>query len=416
MKKSIESILTRAISIILKFLLLTFLAKTLTLSDYGFYQLVAYFIVISISIYGFEFYMHSNREVAKGNNINDIINNHLSFFFTLLPITIILQIVAIYFLIPREILTIQVVLILLFSNFCDYFNQEVYRYLVIFQRIRKANTMLVAKSSFFIFILITYYLFNKKLDLTETLVIMVMSYGFLLSITSLYFFRNIILLKDIKITLLPFAKIKGIFRQLQPFIFMMMFAKGLDFFDKFAIEHYYGAKAVGIYSFLFSIAYLIYVFVVTGFYMIYLPEFIALNEQRNAQLKEKLLKFSLLIIFTSIIMSVGIILLIDVLLHIIGKTDIIQNIKILYILLGAFFFLNISLIPGIVLYIKGKDKSLMYISGVIFTANVLLNLIFLNLYSIEGAAIALLITYVLNFLLVSYKANIEWEKMKKSFL
>lgn len=276
--------------------------------------------------------------------------------------------------------------------------------------------MLVAKSSFFIFILITYYLFNKKLDLTETLVIMVMSYGFLLSITSLYFFRNIILLKDIKITLLPFAKIKGIFRQLLPFIFMMMFAKGLDFFDKFAIEHYYGAKAVGIYSFLFSIAYLIYVFVVTGFYMIYLPEFIALNEQRNAQLKEKLLKFSLLIIFTSIIMSVGIILLIDVLLHIIGKTDIIQNIKILYILLGAFFFLNISLIPGIVLYIKGKDKSLMYISGVIFTANVLLNLIFLNLYSIEGAAIALLITYVLNFLLVSYKANIEWEKMKKSFL
>ena len=416
MKKSIESILTRAISIILKFLLLTFLTKTLTLSDYGFYQLVAYFIVISISIYGLEFYMHSNREVAKGNNINDIINNHLSFFFTLLPVTIILQIVAIYFLIPREILTFQVALILLFSNFCDYFNQEAYRYLVIFQRIRKANIMLVAKSSFFIFILITYYLFNKKLDLTETLVIMVMSYGFLLIVTSLYFFRNIILLKDVKITFLPFAKIKGIFRLLLPFIFMMIFAKGLDFFDKFAIEHYYGAKAVGVYSFLFSIAYLIYVFVVTGFYMIYLPEFIALNEQRNAQLKEKLLKFSLLIIFTSIIMSFGIILLIDVLLDIIGKTDIIQNINILYILLGAFFFLNLSLIPGIVLYIKGKDKSLMYISGVIFTANVLLNLIFLNLYSIEGAAIALLITYVLNFLLVSYKANIEWRKMKKSFL
>ena len=416
MKKSIESILTRAISIILKFLLLTFLAKTLTLSDYGFYQLVAYFIVISISIYGLEFYMHSNREVAKGNNINDIINNHLSFFFTLLPITIILQIVAIYFLIPREILTIQVVLILLFSNFCDYFNQEVYRYLVIFQRIRKANTMLVAKSSFFIFILVTYYLFNKELDLTETLIIMVISYGLLLIITSLYFFRNIILLKDVKITFLTYAKIKGTFRLLLPFIFMMMYAKGLDFFDKFAIEHYYGAKAVGVYSFLFSIAYLIYVFVVTGFYMIYLPEFIALNEQRNAQLQEKLLKFSLLVIFTSIIMSVVIILFIDVLLNIVGKTDIIQNINILYILLGAFFFLNLSLIPRIVLYIKGKDKSLAYISGVIFTANVLLNLMFLNLYSIEGAAIALLITYVLNFLLVSYKANIEWEKMKKSFL
>lgn len=416
MIKSLESIATRGISIILKFLLLTFLAKSLSLSDYGFYQLIAYFTIIAITIYGLEYYMYGNREVAKDIDLEHQINNHLSFFFTLLPFTVLLQIIAVYILIPHEILSIKLVLILLFSNFCDYFNQEVYRYLVVLKKIRRANIMLIAKSFLFLFFLFLYYKFYKSLDLDKTITIMFLSYVILVIVTSIYFFKNIIAWKAINIKILSLNTLTKTFHVLFPFLLMMLFTKGLEFFDKFAIEYFYGPKSVGIYSFLFSIAYLTYVFVVTGFYMIYLPEFIKMNEQNDSKLKEKLIKFSMLIIGSSILMCLGIIFFIDILLDIIGKSDITSNIQILYILLAAFFFLNLSLIPGIILYINAKDKSLMLISGLIFVINIILNVLFLNKFGIIGAAIALLITYLINFIIMSLKANIEWKEMKKSFL
>lgn len=416
MFKSLESIFTRAISILSKFLLLTFLAKTLSLSDYGYYQLVAYFTIIAISIYGLEYYMHGNREVASSEETSKKINAHLSFFFTTLPVTLITQIILIWFLVPHEILSLQVILILLFSNFCDYFNQEIYRYLIFFQKIRKANIMLIAKSSIFLALLFIYYFFKKKLNLSETLFIMFVSYAILLCITSMYFFKNIISYKDIKISFLSIEEFKKNILLLFPFITMMFFVKGLDFFDKFAIEYYYGAEAVGIYSFLFSIGYLIYVFVVSGFYLIYLPECIIMNEKKDILIKQKLIKFSLLVLSSSFIMSIGVIAFIDVLLNIVGKSDLIENVYILYLLLVAFFFLNVSLVPSIILYIRRKDKTVMIINGIVFCVNAILNIVLLNSFGIEGAALALVFTYIINLLILSYKANTEWGKMKKAFL
>jgi O-antigen/teichoic acid export membrane protein len=414
--KSFESIVTRGISILSKFLLITFLAKNLTLADYGMYQLITYFAFIAISIYGFEYYMYGNREVAKGTDNIEKINDHISFFITLFPFTFLLQIIALYFLVPQEILSIQVVLIILFINFCDYFNQEVYRYLIMIQKIGKANLLLIAKSTILLVLIFAYYLISSKIDLYTTLWIMLISYILLLLLTLLYFFKYIIIWNDIKVNVISIKKVKKTLKFLSPFLLLMFFTKGLEFFDKFAIEYFYGSQGVGIYSFLFSIASLIYVFVVSGFYLVYLPEFIRQNEEKNAEIKSGLIKFSVLVVLSSILLSVGIIIFIDVLLNLIDKSDIIENINILYILLVAFFFLNLSLIPGILLYVTGRETIIMKITGLVFIINLTLNIILLHLFNIKGAAIALLVTYLLNFIFTFYKANGEWVQMKKDFL
>ncbi len=416
MNKSIESILTRSISILSRFLLLTFLAKVLSLSEYGFFQLISYFSIIAISIYGIEYYMYGNREVAKGTDHILKINNHLSFFSTLFPITFLCQLGALYFLIPHEILNIQVVLIILFISFCDYFNQEVYRYLIMVQKISKANLLLLVKSATFLLLVLGYYyLGNKTIDLEITLLLLFGSFILLLIITTAFFLKFIIKRRDIKIEFLSSATLKKTLVFLLPFIVLMVFTKGIEFFDKFAIERFYDAKEVGVYSFLFSIASLTYVFVVSGFYQVYLPEFIRLNEINDPKFKARLIKFSLLIVASSLALSAGIILFNGILLDVVGKTDLKENIGTLYILLCAFFFMNISLIPGIVLYVVGEEKSLMYFSGVIFVVNVILNLSLLGHFGINGAAIALAISNLINFLLNSYKANSVWNKMKRGF-
>ncbi|MFI8603733.1 polysaccharide biosynthesis C-terminal domain-containing protein [Cellulophaga baltica] len=416
MYKSFESIITRGISILAKFLLITFLAKNLVLAEYGMYQLIAYFSFIAISIYGLEYYMHGNREIAKGLDNKQNINNHISFLITLLPLTFIIHIIAIKFLLPNELLTIKIVLIIIFINLSDYFNQEVYRYLIMIKKITKANLLLVAKSTLFLILVVSYYYFFKEINLDKVLMLMFLAYSILFTLTLSSLFKYIIKWSDIKLKILSLLELKKIFKILIPFLFLMVFTKGLEFFDKFAIEHLYGSEAVGVYSFLFAISTLVYVFVVSGFYLVYLPEFIKLNEEKSSQIKSKLIRFGVLVIISSAVLSSCMVFFIDILLNLIGKSALVDHLNILYILLIAFCILNFSLIPGILLYIRGREKIIMKITGVIFIFNLILNLIFLKLYNIKGAAIALLLTYILHFIITSYKAISEWTLMKKEFL
>lgn len=372
--------------------------------------------MIAISIYGLEFYMYGNREVAKGTKQIDKINYHISFFLTLLPITLLIQLGALYFLIPNEVLTIQIFLIIIFVNFCDYFNQEVYRYLIMIKKISKANLLLVAKSSVFLILIVLFFSVNKSINLNVTLVVMFFSFFLLLLITKQFFLKYIISYKQIKIKFLCFKELKKTLGFLFPFILLMLFTKGLEFFDKYAIEYFYNTERVGVYSFLFSIASLIYVFVVSGFYLVYLPELISLNENKSKQILKQFRTFTLLVVTSSIVLSFGIVICIDFLLDIIGKPELKDSISILYILLLAFFFLNLSLIPGLILYIKGKDRTLMVINGFAFLINVVFNLILLKKLDIAGAAIALTITYFINFLITTYFARNLWTTMKKSYL
>ncbi|WP_109098930.1 oligosaccharide flippase family protein [Aquimarina sp. AU58] len=412
MKKSIESIASRLISIASKFLTLTFLAKVLSLSDYGSYQLITYFVMISVYIYGVEYYMFGNREVAKRIDNSNKINDHLSFFITTFPVTFMIQLATLFYLIPHDILSVFIVIFIIFINFCEYFNQEIYRYLIMMQQIRKANVLLISKAVVFLILIFGYHFLFEELELNSVVLLMFISYLILLIITSYFFFKYVISKKEIKIRLLSIVEFKKTFRFLLPFIGLMIFTKGLEFFDKFAIEYFYGTKEVGIYSFLFSIASLIYIFVTSGFYLVYLPELIEMNEKKISGFKEKIYRYSILVIISSIILIVGIVFTIEILLNLIGKSELIDNINLLYILLGSFFLLNIATIPNIILYVANRDKDLMKISGITFAVNIVLNIILIREFYVYGAALALFISYLINCTITFYKGILVWKKIK----
>ena len=113
-----------------------------------------------------------------------------------------------FFLVPTEILSVQVFVIIVFVNFCDYFNQEVYRYLIMVKKISQANLLLIAKSSIFLVLIASCYLINETIDLDITLRIMFVSFIILLIITSLFLFKYIIRFKDINFKILNRKELK----------------------------------------------------------------------------------------------------------------------------------------------------------------------------------------------------------------
>jgi len=415
MKNSLNSLFARGISILSKFFLIMFLIKVLPLSEYGTFQLISYFILMSIYIYGLEYYMYSNRDIANKEDIEQKINNHISFFITLFPLTFSIQIVAMYFLLPLENVSFVILFMIFFISFSEYFSQEIYRYLIMLEKVLEANSLLIVKSLLFLVLLIGYFEVTKSLDLFSILIIMSMSY-FILILISLYYLFSIFLSFDkINYSIFSLTKLKQIFKILRPFIILMLFMKGLEYFDKFFISYLYGVKLLGIYAFFISIAMLVHIFTISGFYIIYLPKLIQRYEEKNYLFKKEFFKFSLLTILSTLIVSICIVIFINPLLSLLGKEELKNYIDLLYILLISLSFLNLSLIPNLLLYIAGKEEDLMWITGGLLLINIGLNIMFMNYFTINGVAIALGITYLLSIFFKYRKGKEIWIKEIKTF-
>jgi O-antigen/teichoic acid export membrane protein len=415
MNKSLLSIVTRIIAIVSKFLLITFLVKMLKLDEYGTFQLINYFMLVSIYIYGLEYYMYNNREVLKKDKYNQSLNNHISIFITFLPLTVFLQAFGLYLLLPDKIATTSMILLILFINFSEYFSQEVYRYLVVLEKIAHANSLLIIKSLSFLILILIYFWIEDKIDLITTLLIMFVSYLILLVLSSYEFFSQIINFQNIKINLFSIEKIKSTFNILKPFILLMIFMKGIEFFDKFLVNYLYGSEILGIYSFLFSIAMLVHIFIVSGVYIIYLPKLIQLYEQKNKLFKTEFKIFSILTILSTLLISFCILIFVHPLLLMLDKLELENNVDLLYILLIAFNLLNVSLIPNMLLYIGNQEKDLMKITAILLLVNILLNLFFTQLFNIYGIAIALVCTYFVSIVLKYIKGKQLWTQKIKKF-
>lgn len=410
MRNSIESILTRGISIISKFLLVGYLAKILTLQDYGSYQLISYFITISTTIFGLEYYNISHREIVRATDSRGIFKEHLGFFLTLSPLLIIVQITVFIILFPKELVTLRNISVVLFIGFCDYFSQEIFRYLMIKKAYRKGNLQLVYKSVFLLAIVGIYMLFNDTLVFEELLFLMIFSYFLLLIFARSSFIKHLYIIdwKDIKT--LPLQKIKKIFLMVSPFIVLIFFIKGIEIFDKFIIGKVLGLEQAGIYSFLFSMASVLNVFVVSGFYIIYLPQLLEAFETGKENFKKTFKKFTLLTVGFSIIISLGILLISPMVFEIIGKLELLNHINLLYLLIISFILNNLSLIPHLFLYVCHKDKKITWIMGISFLLNLSLNLILIPHFGMTGAAYAFLLTYSCVLILKAITAIKLWRK------
>jgi O-antigen/teichoic acid export membrane protein len=193
---------------------------------------------------------------------------------------------------------------------------------------------------------------------------------------------------------------------------LVIFLKGIEFSDKFIIGKVLSLEDTGIYSFLFSIASVIHIFIVSGFYIIYLPQLIQSFSNNKKIFISELKKFGLLTLVSSISLAIVIPLISPFIFSLIEKEAFISHIDLLYIFLLGFVFNNLSLIPHLFLYVSHDEKAITVIMAVSFIINLGLNLILIPKFGILGAAYSFMITYFTVLLLKLLRAQFKWRKIK----
>jgi O-antigen/teichoic acid export membrane protein len=410
LKNTIESLFTRGVSIASKFLLVGYLAKELTLDDYGSFQLMSYFVLISTTIFGLEFYNVTNRSIVQSSDKQKIYDRHLSFFVTIAPYVIILQVLLFFVIFPKELISLTNITLVLIIGICDYFSQEVYRYLMINKSFRKGNVQLIYKSLLFIVLILSYVAIFKTLSFENVLWIMLCSYILLFLIAYKTFAKTLHTFKAKNLKRLPVQKLKDSLKTVWPFVVLILFLKGIEFSDKFIIGKKLGLEATGIYSFLFSVASAIHIFIVSGFYIIYLPQLIKSFKTDTRLFKRELLTFSLLTAVCSILLVIVIPLVCPFIFELIEKEAFLSQIDLLYIFLLGFLFNNLSLIPHLFLYISHDEKAITVIMAVSFLLNLSLNLLLIPKFGILGAGYSFIVTYFTVLLLKLLRAQFKWRK------
>ena len=408
MKASIISIFVRLFSIGTKFLLLIYLAKILTIEDYGQFQLILYITLIGIYLFGMEYYNISNREYVKNSNI---IYEHISFIITILPIMIIILYLISSIVFKVSILSFFFLSTVVFIAFFEYVSQEVFRYLIISQNITKANVLLFLKSFILILFIIIYNQFYKVISLNILITLFLFSNFIIFLISIKWLFKNIAKGISLNLSLLNIGKIKDIFVSIYPFIFSTLILKGVEFGDKLILNHYFGSSIIGIYGLLYSIASILTVLVVSGFYLIFLPKLIKIRHDNIIQFKGMFIQFALYTICATIIGAIILYFGQNLIYNIIGKTIYFQYSEQLLFLIISFTFLNLSLIANMLIYIEKLDKYNLNISIIVFITYILLNLYLIPLYSINGAIISLVSANVLNFILKFVKSKQIWNNL-----
>lgn len=409
MRNSIESLIARGLSILSKFLLIGLLVKELSLYEYGNFQLISYFVLLSTTIFGLEYYNVSNRELVLTSDKFKIYNTHISFFLSLLGVIIIIQIISFYFILPKQLTSLSNFLIILIICLCDYISQEIYRYLMISKKFREANIQLIYKSFFFFFFLIIHLYIHKTIDFKNVLFLMLFSY-LLLLILSLITFNKELCTQKIRIDILSLKKIKIVFSRLSPFIILIFFVKGIEFSDKFIVAKILGAEDLGVYAFLYTMGSVLNIFIVSGFYLIYLPELINKYKTDKKAFVNVLVKFSKLNIGFSLFLFLGIFLTKSVVFVLIDKSEFLNYPNLLLYILVGFVFNNISLIPHVYLYVSNNEKSIMHITGLAFILNLFLTFYFIDIYGIIGAAFSFVCTYIFILISKSIVGYVLWKK------
>lgn len=410
MKNSVESIATRGLSILSKFFLIAFLVRELSLYSYGNFQLVSYFVLFSTTIFGLEYYNLSNRDVVSSSGKHEVYNFHFHFFLSTLGILSLVQIICFYTILPTELTTVFNFIIIFVIGFCDYLSQEIYRYLMINKKFRKANLQLIYKSLFFFILVLTYKFIFNELEFRNVLLLMLVSYILLLVLAILTFKKVLLHNHRFKFKKLSFEKLKEVLVKLMPFITLVLFVKGIEFSDKFIIGKILGSKEAGIYSFLYTIGSVINIFIISGFYLIYLPDLIEKYKTDKINFKKSLLKFSKLNIMFSLLLLIGIKISEGFVIELTGKPEFLEYTDMLTVILLGFVAYNISLIPHIFLYVSNNEKSIMYITGIALIINVFLTFYFIDVFGIFGVSYSFICTYV--FILVS-KSVIGYRIWKK---
>jgi O-antigen/teichoic acid export membrane protein len=244
----------------------------------------------------------------------------------------------------------------------------------------------------------------------------IISYTFLLMV-SFYFARDYFVFK------LDLGKIKSLMKTAHLFLYYGLFLISIDLIDRFILEYFKGTAEVGIYSACYRIG-IVMNLVITGFKVAWTPFFLHLKEDESN--KEIFSKVFTYFCYGGLVAFLTFSLLADELvqLNVAGYTllneDYWGGLVIVPFILLAYLFSGLYLNLNVAAFFQNKIKYLIISSAAGCLSNIALNFILIPPYSMVGAAIATLLSYMIMFFVLYYisqriyRINYDWKPIIKA--
>ncbi len=364
-----------------KFIVFTYLSKYFTDIEFGNYSLITSLVTIMIFVLGLDFYNFSIRDILKTKETSEIQKNIVS------TVLLYLVIYTVFFVLGWAVFnqinfTKEYAFLIISLCVTEHFSQEIYRFLVGFNKVLFANILLFLRT----FIWGTYVLFlsymGKSISIEFILKIWTVSNALTILITLVSSLKYI----DSKSISINYNWISKGLKVSSLFFISTIFLKLIEYANRFVVDIYLGKEMVGVYTFYSSIAILITVYINTIVISFELPNILkASNEAQDQQLFPKFKK-SLLV--QNIVISIILLLIIYPILWWQNKPIFQEFQPILYFMIIGVVLMNYSLYYHFKLYVKHFDKQLVktiVVSGII---SLVLAIIATKYFGIYGAALA----------------------------
>lgn len=395
MKKSastfISNIFWRSTTLIGKFTFLLFLGREYDVDFVGQYGLLYSFITIYVFIVGFEFATYNSRRILTNkstkkieSNIADQIQLIPYLYLVFIPIFI-----TIYLFGAISYVALILMILLVIT---EHISQELMRLFISL----KASTLsyiigFIRSSSWCYIILLLYYVFGIKYNLEQIVLIWsLFSIGGIFY--SIYILNNVLGI-TLKIKLRSFKVNLFFIKKSLPFFFSGVVLKISELGDRFIIDSILGKSMVGVYFFYVTIASSVYLFVITGIGVILGPKAISYFRQDYLSLYKKTLSSMYRYQFIAYaILSFILYISFDYILLLMGKDLYVEYAGLMGLLLLSNLWLMFADIANIDYYVRDFDYHYLFIIIFYMLMIVLLNMVFLPIYGIYGAAYSLLIS------------------------
>jgi len=182
---------------------------------------------------------------------------------------------------------------------------------------------------------------------------------------------------------------RGGVRVALPFLGATLAFQGVQYADRYFLQHYRGEAAVGVYTFFAGIANIVHVFVFSGVNQILYPRLIeAFQEGSMDRYRGIYRKLATGIVAGTVLLSAAAAVLVYPLLTLIGKSEYIEHHRIFYIMLITVSLLTVSYLPHYSLYVRRADRRLVLATVMSFVVAVTANWLLVPHYGLAGAAFA----------------------------
>jgi len=395
--KSLYNTAITAIGLILKLVLLLFLAKNFEVEAVGLYGLISAAIAISVYIVGLDYYRFNTRHYIGSSKLKKTKLIHDQLWVHIFSYILFVGIAYVFF--TYDILPEKFYVAFCFLLVAEHLSQELSRILINENKQLHANVITLVRMSgwipIFIFCISSEYL-QKNIEFLFYL----WALGSILSVLLGVFFLRDKLAPPRKLKKMALRRIIIGIKIASIFYFSTLVLQFVMYADRFMISGVLGNVELGVYIFYLSLANVVQTFVLTGVIFIFYPRLISsVRRRRVGELRDVFFKMLFGALFMAIVLAGVFLAGIDYILDIVNKEEYWNAVDLYKYMLMAVIIQIVVMVLNNYLYAEHHDKTILTINVTGLVVLLCSNYLLLNEHGIIGATYSLIFTYSVQLIL-----------------